>query len=226
MFVSVKKMVQAEQRAIKELLIPSQTLMFNAGKSVAELIMEKYGSSKRVGVVAGFGNNGGDGFVTAMFLADKGMNVKVVSLGKPDAFSSDAHHFLNACLQRKTINVKFAHDKETVAKELADFNHCELVVDGLLGTGLTGQVVEPIATAIRCLPKGCPVVAVDIPSGLNGTTGAVGDPCIRAKDTVTFARGKIGMMNREAYTGQITVTDIGIPDICFDDEKWYKLTHK
>lgn len=226
MFVSVKKMVQAEQRAIKELLIPSKTLMYNAGKSVAELILEKYRGAKRVGVVAGFGNNGGDGFVTAMFLADKGLNVKVVSLGKPDAFSSDAHHFLGACLERKAIDVKFAHDSEAVAKELADFNHCELIVDGLLGTGLTGQVVEPIATAIRRLPEGCPVVAVDIPSGLNGTTGAIGDPCVRAKDTVTFARGKIGMLDRAPYTGEITVTDIGIPDICFDDDKWYKLTHK
>lgn len=226
MFVSVKKMVEAERRAIHELLIPSKTLMFNAGKSVTELILDKYRQTKRVGVVAGFGNNGGDGFVTAMLLADKGMKVKVVSIGKLEAFSSDASHFLRECLQRKTIDVKFAHDKNAVAKELTDFHHVELIVDGLLGTGLTGDVVEPIATAIRCLPEGCPVVAVDIPSGLNGTTGAVGNPCVKAKDTVTFARGKIGMLNRELYTGNITVTDIGIPDICFDDEKWYKLTHK
>lgn len=226
MFVSVHKMVQGEQRAIRELLIPSRTLMYNAGKSVAELVLSKYKGIKSIGVVSGFGNNGGDGFVTGMLLSDHGLNVKVLSLGHPSNFSADARHFLDSCLSRPKVSVKFASDVKTVSTEMTDLHHCDVLIDALLGTGFAGSVQEPIATAIRSLPRAVPVVAVDIPSGLNGTTGEIGDPCVRASETVTFAKCKIGMRNRREYTGEITVADIGIPEICFDDEKWFKLTHK
>lgn len=219
-------MVKAEQRAIKQLLIPGTTLMFNAGKSVAETILDKYPHIKHVGVAAGFGNNGGDGFVTAMLLRKKLKKVTIFSLGKPESYSNDARHFLSICLKEKGIDITFPQNLKESISCAQKFHHCDLIVDALLGTGLNGKVTDPVASVIHNLPKDLPIVSVDIPSGLNGTTGDAGENCIRANQTVTFARPKIGMKNKENYTGELIVSDIGIPDICFDDEKWYKLTHQ
>lgn len=219
-------MVRAEQRAIKQLLIPGTTLMYNAGKSVAETILDRYPNIKYIGVAAGFGNNGGDGFVTAMLLKKKLKNVTIFSLGKPESYSNDARHFLSICMKDKNIDVHFPQDLKESISWAQKFKHCDLIVDALLGTGLTGKVTDPVASVIHNLPTNLPIVSVDIPSGLNGTTGEAGENCIKANQTITFARPKIGMKNKEKYTGELIVSDIGIPEICFDDEKWYKLTHQ
>lgn len=226
MFVSVKNMVKAEQRAIKQLLIPGKTLMYNAGKSVAETILDRYPDAQHIGVAAGFGNNGGDGFVTAMLLQKKFKKVSIFSLGKPESYSDDAKHFLSLCMKEKDITINFPKDLKESVDCAKNYHYCDLVVDALLGTGLTGNVTDPVASVIFNLPTNLPMVSVDIPSGLNGTTGDFGAACIKANQTITFARPKIGMKNRENCTGELIVSDIGIPEICFDDEKWYKLTHQ
>ena len=225
MFVTVKEMVKAEQRAIKQLLIPGTTLMYNAGKSVVDYILDHYPKLGNVGVAAGFGNNGGDGFVTALLLSEKSKNVRVFSLGKPESFSHDAQHFLSIC-KKRNIDIVFPENIKDACAVANDYKNCDLIVDALLGTGLNGPVGEPVASVILNIPKDVPIVSVDIPSGLNGTTGEAGDACIRARQTVTFARPKIGMKNKSEYTGDLIVTDIGIPEICFDDKKWYDLTHQ
>lgn len=219
-FVTVAQMVAAEQRAIFKLGIASRLLMFNAGKTIADLVASKYPETRSVGITAGFGNNGGDGFVVGMLMANRSIPVNVVSLGKREQFSADATEFLNACLKHPLVKVSFAHDTDSVAREIKKVQYSDLIIDAVLGTGFSGQVRDPIATAIHEMSGRAPIVAVDIPSGLNGTTGEVSDPCIKATDTVTFARGKIGLLNHKEHTGLITVTDIGIPDICFDETKW------
>lgn len=224
MFVSVKHMVRAEQRAIKQLLIPESALMYNAGKHVFDSLLDKYPDIKNIGIAAGFGNNAGDGFVTAMLLHNKKKNVRIVSLGHLENFSNSAGHFFQIC-QKQGIDIKLPDgitNSINATKSLAD---CDVIIDALLGTGFVGTVSEPIASVISSIPTNIPIIAVDIPSGLNGSTGEVGNVCIRASQTITFARPKIGMKNREEYTGKVAVADIGIPDICFDDEKWFKLTH-
>ncbi|OHT02976.1 hypothetical protein TRFO_29733 [Tritrichomonas foetus] len=160
-----------------------------------------------------------------MLLQNKIKNVRVFSLGKPESFSDDAKHFLSICRERN-IDVSFPDSLKSSIELAKDYKNCDLIIDALLGTGLNGPVGEPVASVIHHLPKDIPIVSVDIPSGLNGTSGEVGQECIKAKQTITFARPKIGMKNREEYTGELIVTDIGIPEICFDDEKWYKLTHQ
>jgi NAD(P)H-hydrate epimerase len=212
MFVTVKQMLAAERRAIEKLLIPRRSLMFNAGKSVADLIRLEFPTLRSVGVAAGYGNNGGDGFVAALLLSEHVTQVDIFSLGRRKTFSPDARFFLDRCAQKKNIRITFS-DVYIVQK-------CEVIVDGLLGTGFGLPLLNPLPSVISKLNCGVPVVAVDIPSGLHGDTGQVAEQCIRAVHTVTFARAKVGLRDRKEYTGRITVADIGIPDICFDDSRW------
>jgi NAD(P)H-hydrate epimerase len=211
MFVTVKQMVSAERRAIEKLLIPSRSLMFNAGKSVADLIRQEFPTLRSIGVAAGYGNNGGDGFVAGLLLSDHVSHVNIFSLGAREAFSPDSRFFLDRCFEKKNIRITFS--------DVYAVQTCDLIVDGLLGTGFHLPLRDPLLSVISGLNCGCPVVAVDIPSGLHGDTGQVAEQCIRAVHTVTFARAKVGMRDRSEYTGRITVADIGIPDICFDDSR-------
>ncbi|KAH0786651.1 NAD(P)H-hydrate epimerase [Histomonas meleagridis] len=215
-------MVKAEQRAIKQLLIPSKVLMLNAGKSVAEFILDNYSKSKKIGIAVGYGNNGGDGFVSALYLNKYEKDVKIVSLGNKLTFSPDANLYLSKC-QEENINITFPSGKEI--QQNTYFKDCDLIVDALLGTGFQGEMRKPIASLIKSIPHDVPIVSVDIPSGLNGTTGKADKNCIVANQTITFARPKIGMKNNEKYTGKLIVTEIGIPPICFDDNEWNKLTN-
>ena len=219
MFVSVSEMVKAEQRAIKQLLIPSKVLMFNAGKSVCDFILDRFNSAKKIGIAVGYGNNGGDGFVTALQLLRKNRNVKIISLGNHSTFSNDSSFYLSQCEDAKKkhrkIDLMFKGD---IREKL--FDDCDLIVDALLGTGFQGSMNNDISKLIQSFPKKTPIVSVDIPSGLNGTTGFIDPNCVHADYTVTFARPKIGMKNKDNIVGEMIVSDIGIPPICFDDKKW------
>jgi NAD(P)H-hydrate epimerase len=220
MIVTVAHMIRAERRAIEKLLIPSELLMYRAGLGVANLILSKFPTARRVGIASGFGNNGGDGFVAGLLLSDKIPKIDVVSLGQRTTFSRDARHFLDECNKRKNIRLTFPSDISEITSAVRQLRDSDVIIDALLGTGFRLPLKEPFITAIRSVSQGPPIVAVDIPSGLDGDTGNIAVECIRALDTVTFARAKVGMMNRKEYTGEITVVDIGIPDHCFEDDKW------
>jgi hydroxyethylthiazole kinase-like uncharacterized protein yjeF len=138
--------------------------------------------------------------------------VNIFSLGRRREFSPDARFFLDRCFEKKNIYITFS--------DVYNVQTCDLIVDGILGSGFSLPLGEPLSSVIIKLNCGVPVVAVDIPSGLHGDTGQVAEPCIRAVHTVTFARAKVGMRGRSEYTGRITVADIGIPEICFDDSRW------
>lgn len=228
MYVSVNEMVKAEQRAIKQLLIPGKTLMFNAGKSVSDFILDRFNTAKKIGIAVGYGNNGGDGFVTALQLFKKHKSVKIISLGNRTTFSNDSLYYLSKCENAKRIcndknNFDLIMKNDT---EEGHFDDCELIVDALLGTGFQGKMNNKISKLIQSFPNKIPIVSVDIPSGLNGTTGFIDPKCVHADYTVTFARPKVGMKNRENVVGKLIVSDIGIPPICFDDKKWNELINK
>jgi NAD(P)H-hydrate epimerase len=223
MACSVRQMQEADRRAIQELGLPGCVLMYNAGRCVAEFVLGRYPGAGDVGILAGKGNNAGDGFVAAHLLALAGRRVRVVCLAPRDSYGGDARTYLALCLAER-LAVAFpatAEEMRAHARGLAD---CAVIVDAILGTSARGPAREPIASAIAALPPGVPVVAVDLPSGLDADTGEVGGPCVRAAQTVTLAAPKRGLAGRPEWTGELVVADIGMPPACLDDAAWARLT--
>jgi NAD(P)H-hydrate epimerase len=190
-------------------------MMENAGAAAAKRIEEKYSSVwsidpnyKKILVFAGLGNNGGDGLVIARHLAGYGVNVTVFLLGEPDNIRSEE------CSWNWSLLEKMKSVKLLTGGNLEDLNNLkfEIIIDGILGTGISGEIREPHASAIEFInEKAYHVVAVDVPSGLNPDTGEANKICVNAKMTVTFHRMKVGMSKRKDVCGEIFVEKIGIP---------------
>jgi NAD(P)H-hydrate epimerase len=211
----VAAMREVDRRAIEEFGIPGVVLMENAGRGAAgvALAMLSRESSPSVLVIAGRGNNGGDGYVVARHLHNAGVEVSVRVLAPFDSITGDARVNLDI-IRRMQLDVRemnIPEERETLAREIAS---ASLVVDAMLGTGTKGEVRDPFRTAIELVNASKkPVLAVDIPSGLDGDSGVALGACIVATETVTFARAKTGLVQLSAqrYVGRITVVDIGVP---------------
>lgn len=197
----------AADKATYKLGISPETLMENAAASVVDVILDHYEPCDTL-ILCGFGNNGGDGFVIARLLAEKGWNVTVVLLGDIENLKGEAA--LNAKRWKGTIH-PFTP---------ALLNHKALVVDALFGAGLSrpleGEAYDIIDAVIDA---DIPVVAVDIPSGVDGNSGEIKGIAAPADITVTFARKKYGHLLQPArdYCGHVIVTDIGIPNSIITD---------
>ena len=195
-------------------------MMENAGAAAAKRLVEKFGDvkSKKVLVFAGLGNNGGDGLVIARHLAGYGSTVSVVLLGESDNIRSEECSW-NWNLLEKMESIKLFTDGnlEHRAKLITSHNNLDkfdIIIDGILGTGISGEIREPQASAITFINKShkLGVVAVDVPSGLNPDTGETNQVCVNADMTVTFHRMKVGMPKAKDYMcGEIFVEKIGIP---------------
>jgi hydroxyethylthiazole kinase-like uncharacterized protein yjeF len=212
---TAEEMRRLDQRAIQELGIPGATLMENAGRGAAQVIIESLpafslGLAARTVVVCGRGGNGGDGFVVARVLAEKGAHVSVWLASPPTEIRGDAAAKV-AALSTCGIRPVLVADDAAVADALG---RAELIVDALLGTGARGAPDATVARLIELInAAGHPVVALDIPSGLPPDGGAPSGPAIRASLTVTFAGLKRGLVMAPGldYAGQVRVVDIGIP---------------
>jgi NAD(P)H-hydrate epimerase len=186
-------------------------MMENAGAAAAKRIEEKFPMmilEKGILVFAGLGNNGGDGLVIARHLVGYGLNVTVFLLGEPDNIRSEE------CSWNWSLLEKMKSVKLLTGGNLEDLNNLkfEIIIDGILGTGISGEIREPHASAIEFInEKAYHVVAVDVPSGLNPDTGEANKICVNAKMTVTFHRMKVGMSKRKDVCGEIFVEKIGIP---------------
>jgi len=186
-------------------------MMENAGAATAKRLVEKFGDvkSKRVLVFGGLGNNGGDGLVIARHLAGYGANVTVFLLGEPANIRSEE------CSWNWSLLEKMKSVKLLTGGNLEDLNNLkfEIIIDGILGTGISGEIREPHASAIEFIngKAWAGVVAVDVPSGLNPDTGEANKRCVNANMTVTFHRMKIGMPKAKDVCGEIFVEKIGIP---------------
>jgi len=212
--VTGEAMREIDRRAIEEFGIPSLLLMENAGRACAEEIL-KLGVKKGDGAVifAGKGNNGGDGFVAARHLYNKGVAPAVFFFQNPSEMKQDP--LVNfKILEKMKINL-FNCSQTIDWKFLEDsLRQSKAVLDALFGTGLSKPVGEPFRTAIEKINHSrLPVVAVDIPSGLNADTGEVMGICVQAAVTVSLALAKKGFYLNEgpAYTGRVVVADISIP---------------
>ncbi len=201
-----------DRRAIEEYGLPGVVLMENAGRGAVDLLCCE-GCTGPVVIVAGKGNNGGDGFVMARHLAIRGIEARVVLCCDATQLQGDAavhYHILQrAGLAGMILGSVFSTDRLNEA-----IGHAEWIVDALLGTGAQGEVREPYRTAIAAINRArCRVLAVDLPSGMDCDTGTVGGICVRADVTATFVARKPGFdsAGAEQFTGRVEVIDIGVP---------------
>jgi NAD(P)H-hydrate epimerase len=207
---------QFDARAIHTLGIPSVVLMENAGRGCAEVIREKLKDIARpkVCIVCGTGNNGGDGYVIARHLMNEGFEVTVAVCGQTGKIKGDAKINLDI-LQRmgrsiERLNPADADLPEQVRSLSAG---ADLLVDGLFGTGLGGSLSDEYKRLIGAINAcDCPILAVDIPSGLDCDSGEPLGASVKANWTVTFVAVKKGFTSARAaqYTGEIFVVSIGI----------------
>jgi len=183
--------------------VPRKQLMESSGNAVARVVREYADPGDSVAVVAGRGNNGGDGFVAARFLPAP--DVVVHLLGRAETITTDIARENWDALQRAEIDAREVRDSTAL-----DLDDPDVIVDAMLGTGVTGALREPEATAAERIDAAdATVVSVDIPSGVNADTGEAAGTAVDADHVVTFHETKPGLAEVDAA---VTVADIGIPE--------------
>ena len=205
--------------AINTIGIPGVALMENAGRSCAELVQEKLQNvtSPKVCILCGTGNNGGDGYVIARHLRNAGFKVTVVVCGDKDRIKGDAKINLDILIALNQEIEQLNPDAGDIVQKIQEYSSdADMIVDCLLGTGLAGEVKAGYKTIIEAVNSlDCPVLAVDIPSGLDCDKGVPLGASVKADYTVTFIALKKGFTFEQAleYTGEIYIASIGIdPD--------------
>ena len=206
-YVTAEEMRKIDDMSIREFQVDVLMLMENAGRAAAVLARQMLlGQTigKRVACLVGGGNNGGDGMVAARHLANWGAVVKVISGTSKD--------------KMKSVPLGQLHILEKMGIPILSTDHTlgdyDLLIDSLIGYGLEGNPRDRIATIIKdANASGCPILALDVPSGMNATTGKPYDPCIKATATLTLALPKTGFLAPGAspYVGDLYLADISIP---------------
>lgn len=195
-----------DQYTMKEIGLPGVVLMENAGAAVVKEVMQDFPDRKtKIAVVAGSGNNGGDGFVIARRLFDFGYDVMLICCVEEKDIKGDAKVHYEVYKNRKLpiVNAKDAQIEST-----------DVIIDALLGTGLTGEVREPFYSLIGKVNSADKYVyAVDIPSGVNANTGEVLSTAVQADKTITFVLPKKGfyLLQGPQYIGEVICADISVP---------------
>jgi hydroxyethylthiazole kinase-like uncharacterized protein yjeF len=203
-----------DEAVVTELGIPSLLLMENAARGVCDRIQQA-GIWQSILILAGPGNNGGDGLAVARLLAARGIDATVHLIRAGKCLSADAArnlHFLNKC--GIAVNEP---GLENLVQLIARLSDQDLIVDAMLGTGTRGQLRTPFAEIAEAINASrAMVLAVDVPTGFDCDSAVVVEPCVRADWTVTFVALKNGFLNDSAtsFTGVIWISDIGIP------QKW------
>ena len=213
---SVDSIVRIEQTAINQFGIPAVELMTRAGKAVFDVIKNNELKHKNILVLCGAGNNAGDGYVVAKLAKQAGLNVSVISMIDPLTLKNEA---ALAYQQWLTVGVNITLEA-LIGGELLETS--DIVVDALLGTGLTRDVSADWQHWIALINKSdVPVVAVDIPSGLIADTGAIAGAAIKAEFTVCFIGLKKGMFTAQAkdVCGEIIFDDLNLTDDVYTSAK-------
>jgi hydroxyethylthiazole kinase-like uncharacterized protein yjeF len=198
-----------EEAAARGLGEPS--LMENAGAAIAGVLKGRRDRLRgdRVLAVCGLGNNGGDGLVAARLLAE-GWRVRVLLLGAATAIKTASSAGNWVALGGDAARVE-APDVDTLARHAEWFSWADVILDCILGTGVRGELREPMATAVRMINASAALkVAVDVPSGLDPLTGDAAAATVRADVTIALHRPKVGLSGKGEYTGEVVVVPIGI----------------
>ncbi|MFQ3318572.1 MAG: hydroxyethylthiazole kinase-like uncharacterized protein yjeF [Natronomonas sp.] len=201
-------MISSEEMAVVDenaaaLGVPRKQLMESSGNAVARVVRDQANPGATVALVCGRGNNGGDAFVAARFLSE--YNVHVHLLGRPETISTDIARENWDALERAELATHQVTDSTDF-----DLGEPDVVVDAMLGTGVTGALREPEATATEAInASDATVIAVDVPSGIDADTGESEGVAVDADQVVTFHDMKPGL---ESVDASVTVADIGIPE--------------
>ena len=218
--VTAQEMSNIDYRAIQEYGIPSTCLMETAGSKSAQQIWEKYGRKDlRVLVVCGKGNNGGDGFVIARHLFNVGADVEVATLFPLNEAKGDPAVFLKSLGKMNISIIEVGEENTSQLEAMAE--NADLIVDAILGTGFLPPARGLPEKVIHILSENkTPIVAIDIPSGLDATTGRAELPYIDARITLALGGLKRGhlLMPAAEHVGEVISLDIGIPQECLKDE--------
>jgi hydroxyethylthiazole kinase-like uncharacterized protein yjeF len=214
--VTAQQMRSLDNTAINTYKVPSLDLMENAGRKSVEVMLDRYGDplGKTVAIFVGPGNNGGDGLVITRLLASRLARPVVFLLIPADKLKGDSAHNYSRLLELP-VKIIEVTDGKSLHEETAILANCWAVVDGIFGTGLTREITGTFAAAIRVINEAtCPIVAVDIPSGINTDNGETLGCSVQADITVTFGQAKIGQVTHPGRecTGFLEVVDIGIPE--------------
>jgi hydroxyethylthiazole kinase-like uncharacterized protein yjeF len=217
--ITAAQMQALDRRTISEAHIPATILMEHAGSGVVSCLEQRFGPvrGKRVTVVCGKGNNGGDGFVVARLLHRRHANVRVLAMAPSSELSLAAATMYKQFVRRAPKSSVYPYSSKAQAQAL--FQDSDILIDALLGTGLSATVTGRYAEAIDGINEtGRPVVAVDLPSGLHADTGTVLGRAIRATLTVTFGLPKLGLYQNDGIdlAGEVALVDIGIPPAYID----------
>jgi len=206
---------QLDKQAIEGLGIDSLFLMENAGRGVSQFVEEILNkkNNDKVVVICGKGNNGGDGFVVARHLLNRGKSVSVFLLGKKTDIKKDAEANLK---KLKALNCEVAEiaDEKSQKYFYDILPNSDILVDAIFGVGLKGQIKGIASDIISAMNKSNkPIVSIDVPSGLDSTTGEICGFCVKSTLTVSFTLAKRGffLKNGPEYIGELSVIDIGIP---------------
>ncbi len=207
MEISVDQMYNIENKG-HDMGFLKKFMMENAGAAAVRRLLEKINNieSKQILIFVGLGNNGGDGLVMARHLAGYGAKVTVMLLGSPDKIKTEESNW-NWSILEKMPSVKLMSGDSVEF----DFNP-DVIIDGILGTGISGEIREPYASAINYINRtDCYKFAVDVPSGLDPQTGETANIYTKCDMTVTFHKMKQGIPKRKDLTGELFAEKIGIP---------------
>lgn len=223
--LTVSEMREVDRLTTDRYGISQRTLMENAGSAVARFIAAHFApiEDRRIAVLCGRGNNGGDGFVAARLLREMGAEPAVFLFADPSELRGEAaenYKRMSAALNGGGTQPKVIRDAAAWEASRESVMSARIIVDALLGTGLRGPLEAVLAQCIQQINDGANrpdaltrVVSIDIPSGISGDEGAMGGPAITADYTVTFTAPKIGMLNASAapFVGRLGVVRIGSP---------------
>jgi NAD(P)H-hydrate epimerase len=216
-------MRKLDQKAISEFGIPGMVLMENAARGVVNALFRSFPDllTSRVGILAGRGNNGGDGLAVARYLANRGVPCRIFLLTAQEELKGDAATNLEI-LKKMGVAIQEILNLREWEEQKALVDSADLLLDGIFGTGLKGNVegfYREIIESVNSLKK--PVVAIDIPSGLDADSGQVLGACIQAQITVTFGLAKRGLFVHPGAqaAGKVVIIDISIPSPAVEGER-------
>ena len=217
LLATAEQMQAFDRTAIRKYGISGLTMMENAGRGVVEALENRRGSlrSSHVYVLCGKGNNGGDGFVIARHLLNKGAIVRVLLLGRSKDVKGDARTNLKILLRLVRENEERIHFEEVTSPgKLVRMKKPDIIIDAIFGTGFSREITGLYRSVISWINRSASfVAAVDIPSGVNATTGVVSTIAVQSSLTVTMALAKIGHYVGQGrdHSGDVAIADLGIP---------------